>query len=134
MADSQSSRAHPTGLFEPVRSEDDFDLKVVGRIPDALAGAYYRNGPNPQFDPQGPYFPFLGDGMIHAFFLEPKMAGAHAFATAGFAHRNGMRRIRRDACSFTALAHPLETSHQRILPPPPSIRARISTSSSMPVS
>jgi carotenoid cleavage dioxygenase-like enzyme len=78
MADSQSSRAHPTGLFEPVRSEDDFDLKVVGRIPDALAGAYYRNGPNPQFDPQGPYFPFLGDGMIHAFFLEPNKDGRRA--------------------------------------------------------
>ena len=54
-----------------MRSEDNFDLRVEGRIPDALAGAYYRNGPNPQFDAQGAYFPFLGDGMVHAFFLEP---------------------------------------------------------------
>jgi carotenoid cleavage dioxygenase-like enzyme len=78
VADSQTIQAYPAGLFEPVRSEDDFDLKVLGRIPDALAGAYYRNGPNPQFDPQGPYFPFLGDGMIHAFFLEPNKGSGRA--------------------------------------------------------
>ena len=66
MAETQTSQSQVTGLLEPMRSEDDFDLKVVGRIPDALAGAYYRNSANPQFDPQGPYFPFLGDGMIHS--------------------------------------------------------------------
>ena len=65
-------------MLAPVRSEDDFELKVVGRIPDALAGAYYRNGPNPQFDPQGPYLAFLGDGMIHGFFLEPNKDGGRA--------------------------------------------------------
>ncbi|MCI0744872.1 MAG: carotenoid oxygenase family protein [Verrucomicrobia subdivision 3 bacterium] len=64
------SRPHLSGLLEPVRSEDDFELKVVGRIPDALDGTYYRNGPNPQVDPQVPYFVFFGDGMIHGFFLE----------------------------------------------------------------
>lgn len=78
MADTQPIRPHPTGLLEPMRSEDDFDLQVVGRIPDALAGAYYRNGAVPQFDPQGPYFPFLADGMIHAFFLEPNKDGGRA--------------------------------------------------------
>jgi carotenoid cleavage dioxygenase len=67
-----------TGPLAPVRSEDDFDLQVVGRIPEVLAGAYYRIAPNPQFDPQGPYFPFLGDGMIHAFFLEPNKDGGRA--------------------------------------------------------
>jgi carotenoid cleavage dioxygenase len=45
-----------------------------------LAGAYYRNGPHPQFDPQGAYFPFLGDGMIHGFFLEPNKQGGRAHA------------------------------------------------------
>jgi carotenoid cleavage dioxygenase len=64
----------------PVRTEDDFELTVTGCIPDALAGAYYRNGPYPQFDPQGPYFPFHGDGMIHAFFLEPDKTGGRAHA------------------------------------------------------
>jgi len=78
VADTQTVHSHNVGLLEPMRSEDDFDLKVVGRIPDALAGAYYRNGPNPQFNPQGPYFPFLGDGMIHAFFLEPNKDGGRA--------------------------------------------------------
>jgi carotenoid cleavage dioxygenase len=62
----------------PVRSEDDFEMKVVSRIPDALAGAYYRNGPNPQFDPQGMYLSIFGDGMIHGFFLEPNKDGGRA--------------------------------------------------------
>ncbi|HEY3242605.1 MAG TPA: carotenoid oxygenase family protein [Phycisphaerae bacterium] len=79
MADTQTVHPHPAGVLTPVRSEDDFELEVVGRIPDALAGAYYRNGPNPQFDPEGPYFPFLGDGMIHAFFLEPNKNGGRAY-------------------------------------------------------
>jgi carotenoid cleavage dioxygenase len=70
-------------VLRPLRTEDDFELQVVGRIPDALAGAYYRNGANPQFDPQGPYFPFLGDGMIHGFFLEPNNKGGRAFAGVG---------------------------------------------------
>jgi carotenoid cleavage dioxygenase-like enzyme len=50
----QTIDRHHSGAFAPLRSEDDFELEVVGRIPDSLAGAYYRNGPNPQFDPQGP--------------------------------------------------------------------------------
>ena len=79
MADTQSTHPHLSGVLAPVRSEDDFELEVVGRIPDALAGAYYRNGPNPQFDPQGMYFGFLGDGMIHAFFLEPNRDGCRSF-------------------------------------------------------
>ena len=64
-------RANPYlgGNFAPVRSEDDFaDLKVVGAIPPELCGSYFRNGPNPQFDPRDSnYHWFAGDGMIHAF-------------------------------------------------------------------
>jgi carotenoid cleavage dioxygenase-like enzyme len=56
VADTLIVHPHLSGVLAPVRSEDDFEMKVVGRIPDALAGAYYRNGPNPQFDPQGAYF------------------------------------------------------------------------------
>lgn len=71
-ADSQTTiHPHLSGNLAPIRSEDDFDCVVEGRIPDALAGAYYRNGPNPQFEPRGPYHAFIGDGMIHAFFLDP---------------------------------------------------------------
>lgn len=56
-----------TGNFAPVRSEDDFDLKVTGEIPAGLRGVLYRTGPNPQFEPKGDYHWFAGDGMIHAF-------------------------------------------------------------------
>src|SRR5690348_7423314 len=59
-----------TGNFGPVRSEDDFELRVEGEIPAGLAGAFYRNGPNPQFEPRDNYHWFSGDGMIHGFFVE----------------------------------------------------------------
>jgi carotenoid cleavage dioxygenase len=76
--DTQTIHTHLSGVLAPLRSEDDFEVKVVGRIPDALAGAYYRNGPNPQFDPQGMYLSIFGDGMIHGFFLEPNKNGGRA--------------------------------------------------------
>jgi carotenoid cleavage dioxygenase-like enzyme len=58
-----------TGNFGPVSSEDDFaDLPVTGEIPKDLAGAFFRNGPNPQFAPRDEnYHWFAGDGMIHGF-------------------------------------------------------------------
>jgi carotenoid cleavage dioxygenase len=59
-----------SGNFAPVRSEDDFDLEVTGEFPAGLRGAFYRNGPNPQFEPRGHHHWFTGDGMIHAFFVE----------------------------------------------------------------
>ncbi|MBI1360605.1 MAG: carotenoid oxygenase [Alphaproteobacteria bacterium] len=60
---------HLKGNLAPVRSEDDFELKVKGRIPEGLRGAFYRNGPNPQFDPGPKYHAFIGDGMIHGFWI-----------------------------------------------------------------
>jgi carotenoid cleavage dioxygenase len=78
VADPRTIHPDLAGVLEPVRSEDDFELTVVGRIPDALAGAYYRNGPNPQFDPQGNYLGIFGDGMVHGFFLEPNKDGGRA--------------------------------------------------------
>jgi carotenoid cleavage dioxygenase len=61
---------HLAGNLAPVRSEDDFELNVRGSIPASLRGALYRNGPNPQFDPAGNYHAFIGDGMIHGFFID----------------------------------------------------------------
>ncbi len=56
-----------TGNFAPVRRELDADaLTVIGEIPRDLDGMFLRNGPNPRFDPEGPYHWFDGDGMIHA--------------------------------------------------------------------
>jgi len=59
-----------SGNFAPVRSEDDFTLEVTGEIPAGIRGAFYRNGPNPQFEPRGDYHWFSGDGMVHGFFVE----------------------------------------------------------------
>jgi carotenoid cleavage dioxygenase len=57
-----------SGNFAPVRSEDDFELVVEGKLPAGLSGVLYRNGPNPQFDPRDSnYHWFVGDGMLHAF-------------------------------------------------------------------
>ena len=61
------------GNFAPWPMEGDVrDLAVLGEIPRELHGAYYRNGPNPQFAPRGDYHWFDGDGMIQ------DMAGAWA--------------------------------------------------------
>jgi len=58
------------GDFAPWRMEGVAeDLEVTGRIPHELAGTYYRNGPNPAFEPPGRYHWFDGDGMIHAIAL-----------------------------------------------------------------
>ena len=35
MADTQTSHPHLSDVLAPVRSEDDFELSVIGRIPDA---------------------------------------------------------------------------------------------------
>ena len=70
MDGSQVISPYLAGNFAPVRSEDDFDLKVTGEIPAGLAGAFYRNGPNPQFEPRDAYHWFSGDGMIHGFFVD----------------------------------------------------------------
>jgi len=50
-------------------------MRERGRIPDALTGVYCRDRPDPQFDAPGSYHAFIGDGMIHGFYLEPSAAG-----------------------------------------------------------
>ncbi|MBV8191196.1 MAG: carotenoid oxygenase family protein [Alphaproteobacteria bacterium] len=71
------AKAFPTdnpflrGYYAPVNTEADAGhLHVSGELPKELCGTLYRNGPNPQFAPRGPYHWFGGDGMIHAFHLE----------------------------------------------------------------
>ena len=65
------SNPYLSGNFAPLSSEDDFaDLPLEGALPRELAGTLYRNGPNPQFPPRDDnYHWFLGDGMLHAFFI-----------------------------------------------------------------
>ena len=56
--------------FAPLQMECDApDLVVTGEVPRELNGAFFRNGPNPQFAPRGAYHWFAGDGMIHGFYL-----------------------------------------------------------------
>ncbi|MBW4651411.1 MAG: carotenoid oxygenase family protein [Kastovskya adunca ATA6-11-RM4] len=55
-----------SGNFAPMRSEiTESSLKVIGQLPPDLSGWFVRNGPNPQFPPQGRYHWFDGDGMLH---------------------------------------------------------------------
>ncbi len=70
MDGSQVTSPYLSGNFAPMRSEDDYELEVVGAIPAGLAGVFYRNGPNPQFAPRDAYHWFSGDGMLHGFFVE----------------------------------------------------------------
>jgi carotenoid cleavage dioxygenase len=58
------------GNFAPWRLEGTADdLEVIGAIPRELNGTFYRNGPNPAYEPCGRYHWFDGDGMIHAITL-----------------------------------------------------------------
>lgn len=61
-----------TGNYGPVRMEADApDLEIEGEVPEGLAGVLYRNGPNPHYAPWSEHHHwFLGDGMIHALFVE----------------------------------------------------------------
>ena len=58
-----------SGNQAPVRAELTLEPNIRGRIPPGLRGALFRNGPNPHFDPGPNYHAFLGDGMIHAFWI-----------------------------------------------------------------
>jgi carotenoid cleavage dioxygenase len=70
MDGSQGINPYLAGNYAPVADEADVEMTVSGELPRGLAGALYRNGPNPQFAPRGDYHWFGGDGMIHGFFLE----------------------------------------------------------------
>ncbi len=62
------------GNFSPIREEYTLnkkgDFEIKGKIPRDLNGSFYRNGPNPPFEPAETYHWFLGDGMVHAFHLQ----------------------------------------------------------------
>ena len=59
------------GYYAPLHMECDApNLPITGEMPRELDGWLYRNGPNPQFAPRGPYHWFSGDGMLHAFHLD----------------------------------------------------------------
>ena len=67
----QSSNPFLQGNFSPVTDELDVkNLSIEGEIPKDLFGIYMRNGSNPAFPPFSYTYPFDGDGMLHAVYLE----------------------------------------------------------------
>ena len=63
----QSENSYLNGAWAPVSDEVTLDnIEVIGEVPKDLNGTYYRNGPNPKFEPQGRHHVFDGDGMIHS--------------------------------------------------------------------
>ena len=58
------------GAYAPTVEEMYKDgLEVVGELPADLRGAYFRNGPNPVYQPAHRYHPFDGDGMVHGVYF-----------------------------------------------------------------
>ena len=75
-------RTHSDGMRRP-------GSRRGRRGAERLNGAFFRNGPNPQFAPRGDYHWFAGDGMIHGFYIhDGKVAvqeplGAHGEMAEG---------------------------------------------------
>jgi carotenoid cleavage dioxygenase-like enzyme len=79
------------GNFAPWRMEGTADdLEVIGEIPRDVNGTYYRNGPNPAYEPAGRYHWFDGDGMIHAITLRE----GRAFYRNRYVQSDGLREER----------------------------------------
>ena len=65
---AETTPSHLRGNGRPVTEELTLaDLKVNGKIPEALNGRYVRTGPNPITGTST--HPFLGDGMLHGMRL-----------------------------------------------------------------
>ncbi len=58
------------GVYAPTLNEMDAgQLQIEGELPVDLVGAYFRNGPNPFYQPKNRYHPFDGDGMLHGVYF-----------------------------------------------------------------
>jgi carotenoid cleavage dioxygenase len=91
---ARESDANPflQGNFAPWRMEGTADdVEVIGEIPPDLNGTFYRNGPNPAYEPSGRYHWFDGDGMIHAITLRE----GRAFYRNRFVRSEGLKEERR---------------------------------------
>jgi len=63
------------GNYAPVLEESTFDegeggLRVEGKIPENITGAFMRNGPNVAWQPEHYVYPVDGDGMIHSVYIK----------------------------------------------------------------
>ena len=58
------------GVYAATTEEISADnLEVIGELPADLVGAYFRNGPNPVYEPKNRYHPFDGDGMVRGVYF-----------------------------------------------------------------
>lgn len=63
------------GVYAPTTDELEVEgLQVEGELPEDLFGGYFRNGPNPVFQPKNRYHPFDGDGMVHGVYFRDGQA------------------------------------------------------------
>ena len=59
------------GVYAPTLDELSVaGLPVEGELPPDLVGGYFRNGPNPVYQPKNRYHPFDGDGMVHGVYFQ----------------------------------------------------------------
>lgn len=64
-----------TGTYAPVQEEHTVhECEIIGVLPEAVAGQYARNGPNPRFMPRGGYHWFDGDAMVSLTQIGPSSA------------------------------------------------------------
>ena len=68
-----------TGNFLPIKDEGIHrGLKVTGKIPDDLSGAFIRNGVNQRFPASGRMHMFDGDAMLHVFIFDKGQCKSYA--------------------------------------------------------
>jgi carotenoid cleavage dioxygenase-like enzyme len=61
------------GNYAPIDEERDFgesELRVEGKVPEKLVGAYMRDGANVAYQPNHYVYPLDGDGMVHAVYFK----------------------------------------------------------------
>jgi carotenoid cleavage dioxygenase-like enzyme len=107
LSDAKAVAENPflVGGFAPVQDELTVNnLPVHGQVPREIAGVYMRNGPNPAYPPISYFYPYDGDGMVHAlYFDEGRVAYRNRYVvTAGLkAERRARRAI------YGGLFHPI---------------------------
>ena len=61
------------GNYAPIDEERDFgesQLRVEGKVPEKLVGAYMRDGANVAYQPNHYVYPLDGDGMVHSVYFK----------------------------------------------------------------
>jgi len=61
------------GNYAPIDEERDFgesQLRVEGKVPEKLLGAYMRDGANVAYQPNHYVYPLDGDGMVHSVYFK----------------------------------------------------------------